>query len=83
MTATKQETESDLIGDLTDKAIENEINRFSRMVSTRRDRRDDLDDEIKDIDAKIDALLDEQIKRLSAKKRVVVKAAEEDGDEQA
>jgi len=67
MKAPKDE-ESDLVGDLTDKAITNRINALERGIATRENNKLEIDAEIFTMETEHDALVDEQMKRLTARK---------------
>lgn len=67
-------TESDLVGELTDKAINRRINALERAVETRRTAMTELLNEISERITERDELLDEQVRRLQARRTRPVEA---------
>jgi hypothetical protein len=85
-TQAKQPIEMDVevpVGKRTDKELQNRRNAIDRAVGTRKDRKNTIDDEIKVLDAEHDAIVDEQTRRLQAKRTRPVEAAvdEKEGGE--
>lgn len=75
MTAIKEQTETP-VGSRTDKELTNRLNALIRARDTRMTRRDDLDHEIEEINAEHDAILDEQARRLAARRSRPVETEE-------
>lgn len=67
-------TESDLVGELTDRAINRRINALDRAVETRRTAMAGLLVEINKRITERDELLDEQVRRLQARRTRPVEA---------
>lgn len=65
---TKPTDPSELIGELTDKAVAIEIASLERMMKKRRDGINKLESEVTRLDLRRDMLLDEQAARSLAKK---------------
>jgi uncharacterized membrane-anchored protein len=76
-TATKPQTAAETpVGERTDKELTNRLNALIRARDTRMIRRDDLDHEIEEINVEHDAILDEQARRLSARRSKPIEAKE-------